>query len=92
MPKAAFYAFIYGAVQWVGFRAFAERSANRLGIQGYICNKTDGTVEVMAEGEKAALELFLKELRHGPSGAHVDDVVVSWQNPTGECKDFRIRH
>lgn len=76
----------------VGFRAFAERQAHRLGVTGLVRNLPDGTVEVIAEGEKSLLEAFLEELRRGPGAAWVKDVAFSWQRPTGEYQDFHITY
>ncbi len=91
MPPARFHAIISGEVQWVGFRAFAERHARRLGLKGFVRNLPDGTVEVVAEGEKTALEEFVQELRQGPHSARVENVTLTWQTPEGREQNFRIR-
>lgn len=66
---------VLGRVQGVGFRAFARRRAEALGISGYARNLPDGTVEVLARGYAAALDAFVDELRRGPRYARVVDVV-----------------
>ncbi len=76
----------------VGFRAFAESRADMRGITGYVRNMPSGEVEVVAEGDRSLLEEFLAELRRGPSGAHVRDVMVSWEQPRGELSDFAVRY
>ena len=63
-----------GRVQGVGFRAFAAREAQRLGLAGEVRNRADGAVDVEAEGERAALETLLETLRRGPPAAVVTDV------------------
>lgn len=85
-------AVISGHVQMVGFRAFAEARAYRHGVTGYVRNLGTGEVEVVGEGDRALLEEFLRDLRRGPQGAHVRDVMVSWEGPRGEFLDFSIRY
>src|ERR1700704_2325939 len=65
---------IFGDVQGVGFRYFAQSHARRLGLEGYVRNRYDGAVEVEAEGEAASLERFLGMLRQGPRQARIQDV------------------
>lgn len=55
-----------GRVQGVWFRAATREQAQRLGVTGYARNLQDGRVEVVAEGEPAALDLLQDWLRHGP--------------------------
>jgi acylphosphatase len=66
--------YVSGAVQGVGFRFFAERIAERLGIAGYVKNLFDGRVEVYAIGSEAQLDALKSELRRGPGMAGVDQV------------------
>jgi acylphosphatase len=91
VAKARFVAVISGEVQMVGFRAFAQRHAERLGIQGWARNTPAGNVEVLAEGEEAALNSFLDLLREGPRLAEVSDVQVRWEEPKGDLRAFSIR-
>jgi acylphosphatase len=65
---------VKGRVQRVGFRFFVEEAAHREGIQGYVRNRHDGSVEVVAEGDAEAMLRFEMAVRRGPSGARVDDV------------------
>lgn len=65
---------ISGRVQGVGFRFFAERWANQLGIRGYVKNTWEGTVEVYAIGDEIALEEFKRHLAEGPRSARVKRV------------------
>jgi len=91
MGKARMRAIVKGIVQGVGYRFFVEDRAYELGLTGYVRNLPDGTVEVVAEGDKEVLELLLEHLRRGPRSARVTDVEVEWGEATGEFKDFRIR-
>ena len=85
------YARVYGYVQGVGYRAFAQAEAQRLGLCGYVRNCADGTVEVVAEGEENALQLFLHALRRGPTGARVQRVDAEYAEATREWDTFTIR-
>jgi acylphosphatase len=76
-------ALVSGNVQGVGYRAFAQRKAQELGLSGYAENLRDGRVEVVAEGPREDLEQFLRFLRQGPRLARVDQVEVQWGEATG---------
>ena len=65
---------ISGMVQGVGFRYFAMRAAERMGIRGYAKNLRDGRVEVYAVGTEQAQTDFRAELERGPQGALVSSV------------------
>ena len=66
--------FVSGAVQGVGYRFFAQRAAERLGVAGYAKNLRDGRVEVYAVASEAALERLRTELQRGPGAARVSGV------------------
>ena len=68
---------ISGRVQGVGFRWFVEREAATLGIGGWVRNREDGRVEVMATGTREQLNTLHGRLREGPRAARVDEVAVS---------------
>jgi acylphosphatase len=68
---------ISGRVQGVGYRFFAERWAEQLGIAGYVKNLWDGTVEVYAIGDGASLEQFKLRLAEGPRMGRVTGVSES---------------
>ena len=81
---------IRGRVQMVGYRMFAEMTAERIGgIGGTVQNLPDGsTVEVIAEGRRASLEELLEELKIGPAHALVRGLDVEWGVATGEFGGF----
>jgi acylphosphatase len=81
-----FRAVVRGRVQGVGFRASVREQARRLGLRGWAKNLMDGTVEVVAEGEAAAIQGFLEYLRQGPPGARVQglDLDLEW-TPTASA-------
>jgi acylphosphatase len=68
---------ITGRVQGVGYRFFAERVANQLGICGYVKNLGDDNVEVYAIGDEASLEEFKHHLAEGPRSARVTAIEES---------------
>jgi acylphosphatase len=63
---------VRGVVQGVGFRWFVRERARRLGLSGWVRNLPDGSVEVMAAGDPAQIDLLRGELLRGPSGASVE--------------------
>ena len=81
---------VRGRVSGVFFRAAAQREARRLGITGWVKNRGDGSVELVAEGEEDAVKEIISWSHHGPSAARVDNVDVRWRAYTGEFSDFRI--
>jgi acylphosphatase len=66
--------FVSGMVQGVGFRYFAQRAAQRLGVAGYVRNLGDGRVEVYAIGDTGTLAKLCTELERGPRAAQVSKV------------------
>jgi len=82
---------VSGRVQGVFFRAAAAAEARALGVTGYACNLPDGTVEIVAEGKRAALNALAAWTRRGPRPARVDEVAIEWSDFCGEFADFTIR-
>jgi acylphosphatase len=82
---------IAGRVQGVGFRWFAHDVAAREGIHGWVRNMADGSVEVMAEGESAAVDRLEAAVRRGPSSARVERFDVEDHAPAGRTTGFEIR-
>lgn len=74
------------------FRDFCQRKALRFGITGWVRNVSDGTVEVVAWGERGVLERFLEKIHRGSILSRVDGVVVHWGEGTSTSKDFEIRY
>ena len=83
-------AVVQGRVQGVGFRYWIMEQASRLKLVGTCRNLRNGDVEVVAEGEEGALEALVAMLHNGPRMAHVDNVIVIWEPPTGEFTTFSI--
>lgn len=89
--QARLHALIEGRVQGVAFRAFVQQRASQLGLNGWVRNLWDGSVEVEAEGARQDVEKLLSALHRGPSSAFVSHVNVSWSEPIGEKRGFTIR-
>ena len=85
------HAVVRGLVQGVGFRFTTFDEARRLGLAGWVRNRVDGTVEVLAEGAEAKLNLFLAYLRRGPRGARVAGVVEDWSDEQGAPIPFQVK-
>lgn len=81
---------VRGRVQGVYFRASTQREARRLGLTGWVKNRLDGFVEILAEGEEDCLKDVIGWANRGPSAARVERVDVRWRSFTGEFSDFRI--
>lgn len=81
---------ISGEVQGVGFRFFAQRSAARHQVRGYVRNLEDGRVEALAEGPANAVEEFKLDLAAGPSYSRVEHLEETVLDPTGRYPTFRI--
>ena len=84
-------AVVHGLVQGVGFRWYTRQMARRLNLSGYVRNRYDRTVEVVAEGQTPALREFLACLESGPSGAVVERVDTQWLPASGRYYGFEVR-
>jgi acylphosphatase len=82
--------FISGDVQGVGYRYFAQRSSARHQVRGYVKNREDGRVEVLAEGNAAAVEAFRHDLAAGPTYSRVGKIEELVVEPSGLYSTFRI--
>ena len=81
---------VRGRVQGVYFRASTQREARRLGLSGWVRNRPDGSIEILAEGEEVAIRELYGWAQKGPSAARVDRVDARWRSFTGDYPDFRI--
>ena len=82
---------VHGYVQGVNFRYYTRKKALSLGVKGYVRNRWDGTVEVVAEGRAQALHKLLAWLHTGPRLAQVSQVQTYWEAPRGEFRTFEVR-
>jgi acylphosphatase len=85
------HAIVRGHVQGVYFRSATQETAERLGLTGWVRNRAEGTVEVEAEGPRAALDELVRFLHRGPPGARVSAVEIKWLPHTGQLSEFDVR-
>ena len=78
-------------MQGVGFRAFASREARSLGLDGFVRNLPDGSVEIEAEGTREALEHLLARVRRGPTLAAPSRVETQWLEAAQAHQGFHVR-
>jgi acylphosphatase len=83
---------IRGRVQGVAFRAYTVREARALGLTGWVRNRPDGSVELVAEGEQQGLERLEAWCHRGPSAASVRDVETQWLDFIGDLAPFSVRY
>ena len=83
---------ITGIVQGVFFRMETQRAANKYGVNGWVRNQRDGSVEAVVEGPKENVESLIEWCRHGPPRATVNDVDIGWEQYRGEFSEFRVSH
>jgi acylphosphatase len=82
---------VSGRVQGVGFRYATVREARRLGLGGWARNRTDGCVEILADGAPARVDELLAWCRSGPPAAHVTRVEQCAVEPGEPFADFGVR-
>ena len=78
-------------MQGVGYRSFALVQGRALGLNGYVRNAFDGTVELEVEGGEPDIENLVELLRQGPRAARVIEVDVQWRDFSGEFDGFEVR-
>ena len=75
---------ISGQVQGVGYRAWLVRAARAMGLDGWVRNRPDGTVEALIAGDTASVEELLRQCRRGPRGASVTRIDEALADPPEE--------
>lgn len=83
---------IYGDVQGVGFRYSTVRQAQLLTLTGFVRNLPDGSVEILAQGEKENLEKLIAWTKKGPYFAEVEKIEATWKQPEEKFQEFEIRY
>ena len=80
---------VSGRVQGVYYRSSCRAVAHDLGVTGWVRNRGDGTVEVVAEGSRDAVGALIAWCREGPALADISGVEITDEPPVGE-RDFRV--
>ncbi|MBU1292256.1 acylphosphatase [Patescibacteria group bacterium] len=83
---------IYGRVQMVLYRDSTRRQAKKLGLNGWVMNQSDGTVQIIAEGEEENLKKLIKWCYNGSILAKVEKIDIDWQDETGRFDKFEIKY
>ena len=91
MSQVALHIRISGQVQGVFFRAWTAERARELGVNGWVRNAPDGSVEGHLEGDKSAVQQLVDHLHQGPPSARVTNVDVEVAEPRGSDR-FEVRH
>ena len=81
---------VYGRVQGVGLRHFVKAEADKIGLKGYVMNKDNGVVLVVAQGNEDSLRRFLAIIQKGPMLAKIEGISYFWKKPENKYEDFII--
>jgi acylphosphatase len=92
LAVASIHVVVEGLVQGVSFRWHTRRTAQELNLQGWVRNRRDGSVEVMAAGEAKHVDQLVEWLHQGPPSARVDGVRILPDALPVEDGPFRIVH
>jgi acylphosphatase len=84
-------AVVRGRVQGVSFRASTQAEARLRGVVGWVRNLPDGSVELEAQGDAAAVDALLAWCGRGPRAARVDELLVEERPPVEGERDLAIR-
>jgi acylphosphatase len=82
---------ITGRVQGVGFRYALRDEATRLAVSGWVRNRSDGSVQALAQGRPEAVEALVAWARRGPPGSRVSEVIATALQNARACEGFEIR-
>lgn len=85
----AFEIIVKGRVQGVGYRYFVKQKADILGLNGWVKNKYDGTVEILVEGEQTKIEIFIDFCERGNSFSHIENLYTQ-EVPLVKINSFKI--
>ena len=91
IPESRLHARVTGRVQGVGFRYYVMSTAEELGLTGWVRNRRDGSVEVIAEGDPEVLRSLISALEKGSRSSSVQEVKTDLQPPSGEFGSFYVR-
>lgn len=83
---------VFGCVQGVSFRYFTQAQATQIGVTGYVQNRDDGSVRVIACGEPEQIEALRQWLQHGPSHARVTQVDETADTGDETFNKFSVRY
>lgn len=85
------FAKVHGRVQGVFFRTTVERYAKDIGVQGFVENKADGTVEIVAQGKKQDLEKLLRQIQEHPGMAEISAIDTHFRDAAVPLTGFKVK-
>lgn len=88
--RVAALARVHGRVHGVGFRAWTVEQAELLGLDGWVANRSDGTVEALVSGLPEAVDRLFDQMSHGPVAAKVERVEREIADPPS-MSGFHVR-
>lgn len=83
---------VSGKVQQVSYRVYVQDAATELQLVGYVKNMSDGTVEVVAQGQPDVLKEFVEYLHEGSLMSKVESVAIDWVSPKVTYEEFSVLH
>lgn len=86
------HAIVHGHVQGVGFRYWTVRQATRLGLVGWVANRNDGSVEIVAQGSHDQVIALLRKLKSVHTPGSVDFLDRELRPPTERFRDFSVSY
>ena len=75
----------------MGFRYFVQENARSLGLVGWVRNRRDGSVELIAEGELETLNKLIQVLQQGSRSSQVQDLKSEIQEASGDFENFFVK-
>ncbi|MFP3982071.1 MAG: acylphosphatase [Desulfurivibrionaceae bacterium] len=92
MAEKSLHAVVSGRVQGVFFRDYTRSEAERLGVSGWVRNRSDGSVEVLISGEEHKVDQMVEWLYQGSPMSKVSSVEIDAVENPGELRGFEIRY
>lgn len=89
---ATFHIIVHGRVQGVGFRFYTQQQANNFGIKGWVKNRADGTVEIVAQGDKTTMQKFVASVKKGSPASKVEHVEIKEVRRTKGYNSFQVKY
>ncbi|RKL69114.1 acylphosphatase [Salipaludibacillus neizhouensis] len=83
---------VYGKVQGVGFRRYTRRKAILYQIKGWICNKDNGTVEIVAQGSPVKMRSFIRAVKKGSKKSEVNRIKLFKSDDINSYRKFIVRY
>ncbi|HDP69524.1 MAG TPA: acylphosphatase [Actinobacteria bacterium] len=83
---------VEGRVHGVYYRSYTKDIAENVNVTGWVKNLSDGSVEMVLEGDEDDVREVIRWSYQGPPAAKVVNVTVNWENYSGEFEDFKVKY